>query len=454
MATIFYDSDQVNQINNKHCVYNNNSNKGETKYYFDFVSKKWLKCHAVTRLPYNLCIYKIDDKENFVITCEDSYRLVDIVDNANLENVDGVPDYEQMLKEYEWREKIKENYRLQYVDKNGEHHNVVDVVVSWLKSDIIPNVACISSTKTAKVIESDCGSGFVSVIGYFYKESNSLMKNEETKNNKSDEMKEHLRLNDEFVKNKIFELNNELPFICPYFYSDHANKDYGFQGKFGCFDLRNYYKSLKFYTKPITLELIKNMRPSFDPLKVTNEYDLGMCGLVSLTDYDVVFTNVTTNIEKDIVLLDKFDAYFDIKIYGATYAYLYVKKQHVSHYCFSGDKKSDGLYDKIYDKIELDKIINESEEYFTFLDIELTNPIFKSVHGNSVTIVTDGKIINFNGILIQMTPFRIMRGILNSYSLSWFEKKGYLLMLGNFWQQSLICKIDDIIQIECNEIEK
>ena len=278
-------------------------------------------------------------------------------------------------------------------------------------------------------------------------ESDSLMKNKDD----IDKIKEQLKLNDEFIKNKIFELKNELPFICPYFHSGRANKHCGLEGKVGCFDLRNYYKSLKFHTEPITLELIKNVRPLFDPLKITHEYDLGMCGLVSLTDYDVVFTNITNIIEKNIILLDKYDAYSDIKIYGATYAYLYVRKQHVSCYVCYTDPDPNKIYDNIYDKIELDKIINESEEYFTFLDIELTNPIFKTTCGDVIRIMTDGKLINFNGILIQMTQLKILRGILNSYSLSWFEKKGYLLMLGNFWQQSLICKIDDIIQIENNE---
>ena len=120
MTTIFYNSDQINQINNKHCVYYNNPNKGETKYYFDFVSKKWLKCYVVTRLPYNLCIYKIDNEEKFVITSTNSYRLVDDID---LENINEESNYEQLLREYEWREQIKENYNLQYVNKNGDRYD-------------------------------------------------------------------------------------------------------------------------------------------------------------------------------------------------------------------------------------------------------------------------------------------------------------------------------------------
>ena len=46
-------------------------------YYFDFSENTWVECKPIGRLPYNLCKYQFENSDHTFITCIDSYRLTD-----------------------------------------------------------------------------------------------------------------------------------------------------------------------------------------------------------------------------------------------------------------------------------------------------------------------------------------------------------------------------------------
>ena len=122
-------------------------------YYFDFSDNTWVKCEPIEKLPYNLCKYQIKNSDHTFITCTDSYRLIDNLDDA-LSN-------DEMYKEKEWRDTIVKKEELDLYAK-GEWHKMV---VAWKKADIIPDVLHLQRRRNAS-----------NLCGYFYKESKSLAK--------------------------------------------------------------------------------------------------------------------------------------------------------------------------------------------------------------------------------------------------------------------------------------
>jgi len=72
--------------------------------YFDFETEKWRPVEVLDRLPYRLLtyryidvVYKHDEEEMVIVTCDDSYRL----------STDEVkPLVEVMKSEREWRENL------------------------------------------------------------------------------------------------------------------------------------------------------------------------------------------------------------------------------------------------------------------------------------------------------------------------------------------------------------
>jgi hypothetical protein len=174
----------------------------------------------------------------------------------------------------------------------------------------------------------------INSFGYFYKESKKLAKScTYTKIFTREELESELKLEQkiklqfEIHNNKLKDLKAITPYLCPIEYIKFANICSGFCGKAGFFDLRNYYKSLKFHEIPITKQWLIDNQTNFDQEKIYSQSELALIGSVRIgNSYDVVFVEEQSAIDqlkgfvigRDI----KYDAISDIKIYGATYAKL------------------------------------------------------------------------------------------------------------------------------------
>ena len=319
-------------------------------------------------------------------------------------------------------------------------------IVCWTKSDIIPGVVLAGPREHPNI------NGF----GYIYKESNKIAKSctytHKITDEEIDEEKQliiDMKIENEKREAKISELKTTLPYICPLKYVTNACKGSGFYGKFGCYDLRNYYNTLKIKNEPITKQLIKSRRESFDENDI-KPFKLCLCGLLCFSDYDICYVKVTddvvtennhnicnlpTKITDDITkhktyLLHEFDVFCNISVHGASYAKL---------------KCSDGEID--FD-MDVSAVSDVASDVFRLTDMTLQNPLFKASSGDSLRILTDGSIIKYNGMNLQSDARRTMSGFSNAYALSWFDSKKILLMMGHMWQPSVLCNYDDIANVD------
>lgn len=404
-------------LNDSNCVCFNNVFSKIDQYYFDLDTKKWIQCEPINKLPYNLCTYKLKNmllKNDYcIVTCQDSYRLVTDLKLA--------PTIEEMISEYEWREQIvNKNAELDFIDNKNVAHKAE---VCWTVSDVIHGVILIGPRKYPHIKS----------FGYYYKESKQLAKSctyteilteNQLKQEEIFQKDFELKVADRKIKLKQIKLDS--PYVCPSNYIKFANTSSGMCGKIGCFDLRKYYKSLKFYEIPITIELLENNHEFFDKNKITSQEQLILCGLISVENkYDVVYGENRLNINLDgIVRLNEYDAFSDIIIYGATYAKIKCNDEYV------------------------DFDFSEVDNTFVLNDITLQNPIFSTMSGYVLAIHTDGTHTTYNGIYIGIEPRRLLNSVDNSYALNWFESKNLILMAGHMWQPSMICKISDMINVE------
>ena len=108
--------------------FKNNANKNNL-YYFDYCDNQWIECTSIGTLPYNLCKYQVKNSDHTFITCIDSYRLTN--------NLNDVSSNDDMYKEKEWRENVVKDQEEVDLYAKGEWHKMI---VAWIKADIIPDV--------------------------------------------------------------------------------------------------------------------------------------------------------------------------------------------------------------------------------------------------------------------------------------------------------------------------
>jgi len=428
MTTVRYNASQVNS---RHLVAFTNNFPDEQLYYFDFESEKWIKCYPINKLPYNLCSFRLenDTNENCVVTSLDSYRLTyDLTD---------VPYNEEMREESEWRDEIvNKGAELDFI--KGD--KVYKAKVCWTKSDIIPGVMLIGP-RTCPNLNS---------FGYYYKESKNLAKSCTYTDVISEEQlkKEQINKINYEIKRKeqmeeIKNIKRTLDYFCPKQYLNYANKGGGLCGKVGFYNLLPFYQTLKIYPEPITLELVKKLAIkngttlNIDENKKYTSEQIVLLGTLSLLKdgYDGGYGEVTKETEeinggrtfKKCVYLNGCEAFFDIKIYNATYAHLSF-----------GDKS-----------IELE----EQEGIFTLTDINLANPLFCSVGASGFRIFTDGDKASYKCLILDSDPRRILYGFDNSYAVSYLHSKNTVLLVGNMWQPSIICTTDELVKLKDETLE-
>ena len=344
---------------------NNNDSKNDL-YYFDFNLDKWRKCYSINSYPYNLYKYEFEDSEETFITCPDSYRLTN--------NINNIPSNEEMYKEKEWRDAVvKDNEELDMYQKEEWHK----MRVGWIKCDVIPDVLHLVPRKRNSENNNLCG--------YYYKETKKIAKScthnkvlsiEEL--NKEKEEEERIKEIREDRKKKISEIESRLKLFkiknlkyyfydtLPYYHTLKINNDNKLLEK-------ELFIKEEFYENYITENTYKKAIASLAYNCEKNNYD----GVSIKDEYEVIDSNVNF---KD------YDGFYNIEIHNATYATL--KSVNVS--------------------IDAD-IINSSDEkkIFGFNDITENNPLFNTSY-SILNIKTDGDKITFNGILLSILPRRIL----------------------------------------------
>ncbi len=261
---------------------------------------------------------------------------------------------------------------------------------------------------------------------------------------------EELRVTKEKNKfiNFISELKQKLEFMCPTEYLDFAYTGRCMIGKEGFFDLRPYYKEIIKNSNTINFQtLLDNNYFHFNQyrLKNNNKYDYQWNSDIKeetgfdyrkefknnfMLEHNLVFIEINKLPIKEYIL-DSFDAYANIKIYGATYAKLKLRE-------FAHNIK--------IKEIELDYVNNEEEPYFTLIGITNENPLF-DLH--NFILETDGQMYSMTGIMLNDFNYKVFAWTLfQSYYISWY--KDYIILMGKHWHPNSIYKIEDITKLKYN----
>ena len=246
--TEYYDRQEVNS---RHGVYFSEP-KIEQLYYYMFDTCSWVKVTPLDRLPYNLCSYRIEEKDDtqVVVTCRDSYRLSNVIP----ENT----DHEEMLRQKKWRDKlVGKGKEFDFLTSNNQWKKGV---VCWIKADIIPDVLHIGNRNNP------CISFGNDVNGYYYKESNRFAKScTHTRIITQEELDEEKRQRD-LLKQKIIEEDNMVTQLKKslkmYVIKKYKSAAYGSMcGRVGFIDTLPYYNNLKKcpfeITKQVIVELLE-----------------------------------------------------------------------------------------------------------------------------------------------------------------------------------------------------
>lgn len=377
--------------------FNNDFDKNNL-YYFDFNDNTWLQCKPIGKLPYNLCKYKFENSDSTFITCNDSYRLTN--------NLDNILSNNEMYKEKEWRDNIVKNNEEIDLYSDGEWHKMI---VAWIKADIIPDVLHLKKRRNKS-----------NLCGYFYKESKNLAKScTHTPAITEEELQKEKEIDEKAIKyreekhKKFDEIEKSLIMykIKEEYYPRYSStiKDFFF------YDTLPYYQTLKLNNdkKLIPKEEFKGPVKYEDYLTYDNPTKCMALLAFHLNKKtaDIVSIEDEYDIKNSCIALKKnYDAFCNIKIYNATYAKL----------------KSDNV------NIDFD-IIDSSDDnkIFGFKDINEANPIFNSVLTDNLFIETDGDKVKFDGILMDPISRLIIKCCQN-FTVIHFPSKNFVLLHNTF----------------------
>ena len=390
--SIFTHSDRVEPL----VGFNNNFDDNDL-YYFDFNNYTWKGCKPIGKLPYNLWQYQDINSDHKFITCPDSYCLTD--------NMENVLSNDEMIKEKEWRDSIVKPQEEVDVFIGDEWHQMK---VAWVKSDIIPGVLHLKQRRH----ESD-------IFAYLYKESKKIAKSQtktpvisEKQLQEEQEFDERIRKERQERKDAIKEIEKTLKL---YKIKDEFHNLYDpIIKKMFFYDTLPYYQSL-------TLNADKKLIPKEDwssKARITHEEYLalsnrekGMLKLVIDPADMVSMEDEYTDIKNcQAPLTPDYDAFYNIKIYNATYARL----------------KCDNK------EIECDVIESiDDKKIFGFFDITEKNPIFNSALANTMYFETDGDKITFDGILMEYIPRYVIK-MAQLFTVNHFPSKGFVIKCNTF----------------------
>lgn len=357
-------------------------------YIYDFSVNEWINATIENILPFNLYEFSLANGKK-VVSCINSYRISETLNNtpSNSQMNQLRVAHEQLLTDKIIYSKLSNNYP--YKNLFFKENDMYCTCNIHIEEGII-----------------------FAFNQYHYYEDNFFIVN----------VPENIKVKNLIYFRKIQKqlhqkdiLRDEIVSLLPFYLH---NKTF-------IKDIRPYWKTLNYLKETVTFDVIvksgKTIRfneQSFYQHCQQNKITKSTIGLVFYNDkYSWVFTCEKENITNGYYDLTEFDGYFDINIYGGTYAYL--------------------QYDTYL--LNLDKV----DDYFTFIDITNENPLFNSIYGDPLRIYTDGKTVSYNGLLLDTFPRYVLKSIHNKYSISFFPSHKKILLLGHTWVKSEIIELTD-----------
>lgn len=426
-------------LKTRHAVYFNNpkSQFPKTLYYYDFDTESWIRCYPHSRLPYNLYCFTLDGfpDDKVVVTCKNSYRLSETI--PIFENINK----EFMKNEKKWRDELVVDGA--EFDFNSHSNYWAKGVVCWTKSDIIPGV----------IVGGQLTHPNINGFGHIYKEDKKLAKScTHTSFLTQDEINKQIeleRIHNEYnkkLKDNVKKYTLKVGMKVPKEYRACAYTSGGFCGRMGFIDPLPFYQTLKRHPTEITLDNIKLLvgKEEADNINIDNKFELCIIANNLLDDSytnvketaDVVFTSHEQSFNNKIVKFNKgANAFCDIIVYNATYAYLW---------CGDGDPLNPNDPSIInYNRRLNMELINDG--VYSFSDITYENPLFGDA--SPLYIISDGTTITYKSILINYKHMDFIHRLGNSYYISHFPKLGRILLNGLAWQPSMSFAYDELIDV-------
>lgn len=467
--TEYYDRKTVN---NRHSI-RFPQPQDDGYHYYDFDTQTWFRCYPQDRLPYGLCSFRLEgkDESQSVVTCLDSYRLS--------KNIPKHTDHDEMLAEKEWRDDMYNTGKAYEFDWQLNDGTWVKGGIAWTKADIVPGVCMIGPRDHPNV------NGW----GYYYKESRRYAKacthtpviiqeelDEEKK--KQEEAQERIKTR----KRKVAEWKKKLRRLSPKEFVHLANQGSGFSGSIGFYDLLPYYLSLKRDPNETTVEsILVRMSPEDTEMTRKSLKEIPtLTGLFEFVDqnsvkvkpkeekYEVVFdAGETTPKETNHYAvrdqkgvksfeLNESDGFFDIRVYNATYCYLWISHNNYEDRKIEmvPVKKLDSELKTVFSDDLCQEVLSYEGDYLTLEDITYDNPLFPSVMGAQLRFFTDGDRVTYKNIWIAYEPRTLFTSFENMCAISHFPSKNTVLMLGHLWQSSMSCSYDDLVDVTKKPEEK
>lgn len=463
-----YDSTTINA---RHAVRFPEPSRETNWEYYDFTTSSWRPVKPIDLLPYDLISFRfvdgIEDTEqevqnSCVVTCSDSYRLRradDLQDDGPFgsggSNEVGL-SHDELRDEYEWREDMVSKGTeadFEYVDSKRAYR----AKICWIKSDIVPGVITGGRRECPNV------NGF----GYVYKESRRLVKpgthfpklTHEELEREVDE-KEQQRQKLKMKSEEKCKFKATLPYRCWSKYYRSENKTFT---RF--YDTREYFKSLKGCPYPATkdklIELMEEHNIEIKPDVVTNFKSTvaDLClflvheqlGLGSDWVYGVFHATAPTDgqWQTSPFMLRDYDFFFDIKVFGGTYAKLWCGATSPND---SDDGYSVGDHRRGFDLTPCVKLNPDGTNkaiIFTLHDVTKTNPLFRALSGSELKIYTDGSQIEYAGGIMNGT-FLVERVCsLNAHTVN--EIQNHILLNGHAWAPSYAFPVSELMDIPDDE---
>lgn len=138
--------------------------------------------------------------------------------------------------------------------------------------------------------------------------------------------------------------------------------------------------------------------------------------------------------DRENILLSGGDAWYDIKVTGATYALLYV-----------GDGHPDGSDDETTRNRTISLDQNGSD--FTLADFSRDNPLFASATGSQVRVYTDGA-VTYKRAYITYPAHHVYARLLGMYMVSSIPSRHLYVLNGNVWMPSATVRFNEVEVVE------
>ncbi len=245
------------------------------------------------------------------------------------------------------------------------------------------------------------------------------------------------------MEDTVKSLKDNLPYITSKKYINKTIE--GFEPRF--YDTREYFKSLTKYPEPVT---IKNMEKhlaskgrvtTIDHDNIKNVVGLSFVGLVVYGgEYDCICVSDKVKFYKSTnrFVFSNYDFFFNIRVYGATYSYLW---------CGDGcDIQKDEEIKKLGRRFDMEKTINGTTTVHLFSDVTYDNPLHRSQSGCRLEIFTDGDRMTYCGGMMELECRHVFSLINDTWMVN--ELQSRILLNGHIRAPGLSFPVGDIVEVE------